>query len=69
MDAQAMSAYMKGLFPFLGIKKPLRTALTKPLFERANLPSKVELQATCEALCGPCPSANTKWSLGPHPQI
>ncbi|NDD35151.1 MAG: hypothetical protein EBZ26_02370 [Flavobacteriia bacterium] len=40
VDAQAMSAYMKGLFPFLGLKKPLRAALTKPLFERANLPSK-----------------------------
>jgi len=50
VDAQAMSAYMKGLFPFLGLKKPLRAALTKPLFERANLPSKAELQATCEAL-------------------
>ena len=50
VDAQAMSAYMKGLFPFLGLKKPLRAALTKPLFERANLPLKVELQATCEAL-------------------
>ena len=49
-DALAMSAYMKGLFPFLGLKKPLRAALTKPLFERTNLPPKAELQATCEAL-------------------
>ena len=49
-DSQAMQAYMKNHFPFLGLKKPLRTALTKPLFERANLPSRNELQATCEAL-------------------
>ena len=48
--AADMSAYMKGLFPFLGIKKPIRTTLTKPLFERANLPSRTDLQATCEAL-------------------
>ena len=49
-DAQAMSAYVKGKFSFLGLKKTPRAALTKPLFERANLPSKVELQSNCEAL-------------------
>jgi 3-methyladenine DNA glycosylase AlkD len=30
-NAVAMSKYMKDLFPYYGIKKPLRTQLTKPL--------------------------------------
>ncbi len=30
-DAEAMSAYMRNLFPYYGIKKPLRAALSKPV--------------------------------------
>ena len=36
--AEGMSAYMKGLFPFVGIKKPQRAELSKPFFtELKNL--------------------------------
>ncbi len=31
-DAKAMAAYMKNNFPFLGIKKPIRTEILKPYF-------------------------------------
>lgn len=43
-NALAMKAYMKGQFNFLGQKKPMRTALTEPLFQRQNLPPKADLE-------------------------
>ena len=35
-NAIGMSKYMKNLFPYFGIKKPLRTEITKPLFLKAK---------------------------------
>jgi 3-methyladenine DNA glycosylase AlkD len=34
--AKAMSKYMKDLFPFYGLKKPIRSKLIKPLFQKAK---------------------------------
>ena len=34
--APQMSAYLKNLFPFYGIQKPLRTALTKAIVKSYN---------------------------------
>jgi len=49
-DAIAMAAYLKGNFPFLGLKRPLRDILTKPLFQRETLPSRDALELICSQL-------------------
>jgi len=49
-DAVAMTAYMKGHFPFLGLKRPLRDVLTKPLFQRETLPTRDALELICSEL-------------------
>lgn len=49
-DSRTMEAYMKNQFPFLGLKKPLRSALLKPLFSTENLPEKHHLESICRAL-------------------
>ncbi|KAA3626641.1 MAG: DNA alkylation repair protein [Bacteroidetes bacterium] len=36
------SAYLKNLFPFIGLKTPVRRDAQKPLLAKANLPSKEE---------------------------
>ena len=46
-QAKAMAAYMKDLFPFLGLKKPERTALCKPWLERGNRPAREDLPEVC----------------------
>jgi hypothetical protein len=43
VDAAAMSAYMKGHFPFFGIKAPLRRALQKAHWVEVGLPDLEEL--------------------------
>lgn len=40
--ASEQSAYLKNLFPFLGLKTPVRREAQKPLLSRENLPSKTE---------------------------
>ncbi|MEY4042296.1 MAG: DNA alkylation repair protein [Bacteroidia bacterium] len=48
--AQAMSAYMKNHFPYLGISSPHRTELLKPLLEKERLPAHQDLPQICEQL-------------------
>lgn len=48
--AQAMSAYMKSHFPYLGISSPHRTELLKPILQKENLPSHSELPQICNQL-------------------
>ncbi len=40
--AEEQSAYLKNLFPFFGLKTPVRREAQKPLLAKANLPSKEE---------------------------
>ena len=47
VQAKAMAAYMKDLFPFLGLKKPERTALSRPWLERGNRPAREDLPEVC----------------------
>lgn len=42
--AEGMSAYMKQLFPFCGIKKPLRTELEKPFIFECNKLGEKEIR-------------------------
>lgn len=48
--APAMEAYMKNMFPFLGIKKPERTALLKPFMQLARSCSAEEIHGTVNKL-------------------
>jgi len=48
--AQAMSAYMKNHFPYLGISSPHRTELLKPILQKENLPHQSELPQICNQL-------------------
>jgi 3-methyladenine DNA glycosylase AlkD len=49
-EAEAMSAYMKDHFPFLGIKTPKRTALTRDFIKANGLPSREELSQVVREL-------------------
>lgn len=44
------SAYLKNLFPFIGLKTPIRREAQKPLLVRATLPSKSEAEAITRIL-------------------
>ncbi len=55
-DAAQMAAYMKNHFPFLGIRKPRLKELTRPLFERQNLPDGSDIPTCIQQL----------WELGPR---
>lgn len=48
--AASMAAYMKHNFPFLGIQKPLRTALMKEQLSVYLLPEKAQLKSIVQAL-------------------
>ncbi|WP_211653751.1 DNA alkylation repair protein [Planococcus alpniumensis] len=48
--AAPMAAYMKHHFPFLGIQKPLRTALMKEQLSAYLLPEKAQLKSIVQAL-------------------
>lgn len=48
--APQMAAYMKHNFPFLGIQKPLRTALVKEQLSNYSLPDKEQLKPIVQAL-------------------
>ncbi|REE91395.1 DNA-7-methylguanine glycosylase [Paenibacillus taihuensis] len=48
--AEAMSAYMRGLFPFLGIRTPERTSLTKQFMKENGVPSGEELEKVVREL-------------------
>ena len=48
--ALQMSAYMKDLFPFLGIKKPLRGIISKPFFQKYGLPDQEALKEVIRLL-------------------
>lgn len=52
--AAAMSAYMKGHFPFFGIKAPIRRALQKEHWEEVGMPDLEELPGlVCSAFAQP----------------
>lgn len=46
-QAPAMAAYMKNLFPYLGLKKPERQVLCKPWMDRGNRPERLDLPKVC----------------------
>ncbi|SEN58435.1 DNA alkylation repair protein [Paenibacillus sp. OV219] len=48
--AEAMSAYMRGLFPFLGIRTPERTSLTKQFMKANGVPSGEALERVVREL-------------------
>lgn len=49
-QAEPMSAYMKHKFPFLGIKKPLRSKLTRDLINNYGVPKSEELKEVIRLL-------------------
>ncbi|MBP1977715.1 3-methyladenine DNA glycosylase AlkD [Cohnella thailandensis] len=48
--ADAMENYMKGQFPFLGLKQPERLALTRDFLAERGVPAGDELRSVAEAL-------------------
>jgi 3-methyladenine DNA glycosylase AlkD len=48
--AKAQSAYLKNLFPLIGLKTPVRREIQKPFLVKANLPSKSEAEAIARIL-------------------
>ncbi|MFD0714853.1 DNA alkylation repair protein [Paenibacillus sp. GCM10027626] len=49
-QAAPMAAYMRGLFPFLGIRSPERVALTRTFIAEQGLPSDDELERVVREL-------------------
>ncbi|MDD9272177.1 DNA alkylation repair protein [Paenibacillus sp. GCM10023248] len=49
-DAAAMAAYMRGHFPFLGIRNPQRVALTKQFWKEHGMPKGAEGVKAAEEL-------------------
>ena len=48
--AAAQSAYMKNLFPYYGLKTPLRREITAPFLAKEHLPSKEDAEKIVKAL-------------------
>jgi 3-methyladenine DNA glycosylase AlkD len=48
--AEAQSAYLKNLFPLIGLKTPVRREIQKPFLVKAYLPSKAEAETIARKL-------------------
>lgn len=49
-DAQAMSAYLKNQFPFIGLKSAARRTITKPYFKEAKQEARIKYKEDPEAI-------------------
>ncbi|MBW5444596.1 DNA alkylation repair protein [Cohnella sp. CFH 77786] len=49
-EAVPMAAYMKNHFPFLGLKTPVRTALTREYWKSRGLPTREEFRTVVQEL-------------------